>query len=81
MKSGLPYEFRTTVVPGLLDKNDFEAMGRAIKGASRWYLQNFKSDTGLVDDSFEQKPGYSAKEMKEFAAIGAKYVDRCKVRE
>ena len=80
IKSGLPYEFRTTVVPGLLAKGDFEAMGRVIKGAQKWYLQNFKSDTGLVDSSFETKPGYTAKEMAEFAAIGKKYVDLCQVR-
>lgn len=78
--SGLPYEFRTTVVPGLLDKEDFEAMGKSIKGARKWYLQNFKSDTGLVDGDFQEKPGYSAKEMAEFAAIGRKHVDLCEVR-
>ena len=80
INSGLPYEFRTTVVPGLLKKDDFEAMGKAIKGASKWYLQNFKSDTGLVDTGFEQKPGYSSKEMEEFAAIGRKHVGLCEVR-
>ncbi|MCX6794765.1 MAG: anaerobic ribonucleoside-triphosphate reductase activating protein [Candidatus Falkowbacteria bacterium] len=79
-RSGLPYEFRTTVVPGLLGKDDFEAMGQTIKGAQKWYLQNFKSDTGLVDDNFERQPGYTAKEMAEFAAIGKKYVDFCEVR-
>lgn len=80
MKSGLPYEFRTTVVPGLLAKADFEDMGRTIAGAERWYLQNFKSDTGLVDDSFQQRRGYTAREMAEFAAIGGKYVVSCEVR-
>lgn len=80
INSGLPYEFRTTVVPGLLEKPDFEEMGRAIKGAKKWYLQNFKSDTGLVDDNFKEKPGYTAKEMAEFAAIGKKYADLCEVR-
>lgn len=80
MESGLPYEFRTTVVPGLLHKDDFEAMGGAIEGAQKWYLQNFKSDTGLVDDNFHEKPGYTAKEMEEFAAIGKKHVALCEVR-
>ncbi len=80
IESGLPYEFRTTVVPGLLGKDDFEAMGRSIQGARKWYLQNFKSDTGLVDNDFREKSGYSSKEMAEFAAIGRKYVDFCEVR-
>ena len=56
MKSGLPYEFRTTVVPGLL-KKDFHEMGKIIQGADKWYLQAFKSDTDLVNQEyFGKKP-------------------------
>lgn len=78
--SGLPYEFRTTVVPGLLSSVDFEAMGRTIEGAGKWYLQNFKSDTELVDGNFRSQPSYSAKEMVSFAAIGRRHVGLCEVR-
>ncbi|MHB8904262.1 MAG: anaerobic ribonucleoside-triphosphate reductase activating protein, partial [Patescibacteria group bacterium] len=81
MASGLPYEFRTTVVPGLLDKEDFVAMGEAIQGARKWYLQFFKSDTDLVDSEYEAHPPYTSKEMAEFAKIGSKYVELCEVRE
>jgi len=80
IESGLPYEFRTTVVPGLLVKEDFHKMGEVIKGASKWYLQNFKSDTALVDNNFEKQKGYTAKDMDEFAAIGREYVKLCEVR-
>lgn len=80
MSSGLPYEFRTTVVPGLLVKDDFHKMGEIIKGAPKWYLQNFKSDTDLVDANFKAQKGYTAKEMAEFASIGREYVGLCEVR-
>ena len=80
MTSGLPYEFRTTVVPGLLDRKDFASMGEIIKGASKWYLQNFKSDTGLVNASYQSRAAYNNKDMEDFAAIGRKYVDLCEVR-
>lgn len=79
-ESGLPYEFRTTVVPGLLEKEDFQQMGILIKGATKWYLQNFKSDVDLVDSGFAGQRGYTSKEMEEFAVIGRKYVDLCEVR-
>jgi len=79
-ESGLPYEFRTTVVPGLLAKEDFHKMGEFIKGASKWYLQKFKSDTDLVDSSYAKQKGYSSKEMEEFAVIGREYVHLCEVR-
>jgi len=81
MTSGLPYEFRTTVVPGLLAKKDFTAMGRVIRGATSWYLQKFKSDTELVDFHYQAHQAYSNQEMAEFSVIGQKYVKRCKVRD
>lgn len=80
MKSGLPYEFRTTVVPGLLEKEDFHEMGKVIQGAGKWYLQAFKSDTDLVNREYFGKKAYTSKEMEEFAAIGRKYVKICEVR-
>jgi pyruvate formate lyase activating enzyme len=78
--SGLPYEFRTTVVPGLLEKDDFEEMGQMIKGAKKWYLQIFKSDTDLVNQDYYQKKSYTRKEMAEFVEIGRKYVSLCEFR-
>ncbi len=80
IKSGLPHEFRTTVVPGLLDKDDFKKMGELIVGAQRWYLQTFKSDTALVDmEYYGQKP-FTSHEMKEFASIGREAAGVCEVR-
>lgn len=80
MTSGLPYEFRTTVVPGLLTSADFAPMGRVIKGAKKWYLQSFKSDTDLVDVKYQKQAAYTTQEMATLAAIGRKYVDLCEVR-
>ncbi len=79
-ESGLPYEFRTTVVPGLLVEADFHKMGEIIKGKAKWYLQNFKSDTDLVDEKYKKQVGFSASDMQRFAAIGRQYVKLCEVR-
>lgn len=80
MESGVPYEFRTTCVPGFINKNSIEEMGKSIAGADKWYLQNFKSDTTLIDKSLYGKSGFTEKEMKEFAEIGRKYVKKCEIR-
>ena len=79
-QSGLPYEFRTTVVASLVEKKDIKKIGELIKGAKKWYLQNFKSDINLVDDSFEKHKPYSLKEMEEMRKIGETYVDFCDIR-
>jgi pyruvate formate lyase activating enzyme len=80
MESGLPYEFRTTVVPGLVEKKDIAKMGEMIKGARIWYLQQFKPDTELVDNKLRQTKPYSDEELKEMAKIAKKYVKKCVVR-
>jgi len=78
--SGLPYEFRTTLVPGLIEAADIAAMGQTIKGATKWYLQAFKSDTDLVDTNFRSQRSFSPKEMRSMAEIGRKYVQLCELR-
>ncbi|MDO8592934.1 MAG: anaerobic ribonucleoside-triphosphate reductase activating protein [bacterium] len=80
MASGLPYEFRTTVVPGLLDKDDIAAMGEIIKGADKWYLQKFKSDIDLLGENLRGRVPYNARQMNEMGTIGSKYVKICEVR-
>lgn len=80
INSGLPHEFRTTVVPGLLVVSDFEKMGEIIKGADAWYLQKFKSDVELVDRDLEKKAAFSSEEMLEMETIGRKFVKLCEVR-
>lgn len=80
IESGLPHEFRTTVVPGIHTKEDFQSMGELIRGADKWYLQFFKSDTDLVNREFEGKEKFTTKDMEEMAAIGKEFVKFCEVR-
>jgi pyruvate formate lyase activating enzyme len=80
-RQGVPYEFRTTCVPGFIDEAAIAKMGELIKGADKWYLQNFKSDTELINKLLEGKPGFTQTEMEKFAALGRKHVKQCEVRE
>jgi len=76
----LPYEFRTTIVPGLHEFIDIKKMGELISGADKWYLQQFKSDTGLVNSDFEGKNALNGEEMRKWASEGGKYVKQCVFR-
>ncbi|HTW96548.1 MAG TPA: anaerobic ribonucleoside-triphosphate reductase activating protein [Candidatus Methylomirabilis sp.] len=80
MQSRLPYEFRTTCVPGFINEQSIAEIGELIRGADKWYLQNFKSDAELIDNSLRGKPGFSLAEMESFAEIGRKFVKKCEVR-
>ena len=80
MRSGLPYEFRTTVVPALHQIEDIKKMGELIKGAGKWYLQKFKSNVNLVNEKFKGKKSYTGKEMIELKKIALKFVKYCEIR-
>lgn len=80
MNSGGGYEFRTTMVPGLQTKKDIKAMGQLIKGAAKWYLQKFHSNTDLVNSNLKNQRPYTDKEMREFKGVAEKYVKQCEIR-
>lgn len=79
-RSGLPYEFRTTVVPGLIGAEDIKAMGRLLKNADKWFLQRFKSDTRLVNPSFENASPYTAKDLEDMKRTAEHFVEFCGLR-
>jgi len=80
MNSGLPYEFRTTVVPELVDLADIAEIGKMITGAEKWYLQKFRSNTKLVNHDFEGMEAHTDKVMEKMREVGVKYVKKCGVR-
>ena len=48
LSGAVSYEFRTTVVREFHKREDFDSIGRWIKGAGRYYLQNFQDSGDLI---------------------------------
>ncbi len=77
LSNPVEYEFRTTVVKEYHTKEDFEAIGRWLSGAKKYYLQSF-ADSGDVI-----RPGLhpvEKKELEAFAAIARSHVPSVKIR-
>lgn len=62
--SKVDYEFRTTVVPGLLKRDDIVEIAKWIKGAKRYYLQQFRP-LNTFDKSYLEVEPYTLTEMEE----------------
>lgn len=71
--SNIEYEFRTTVVKSQLTIEDFEKIGKIIKGAKKYYLQKFLP-TKTLDESFLNQKTYSDEEFKAIAESLKKYI-------
>lgn len=71
---GLPYVFRTTVVPGLLDESDLLEMAAWLSGASCFQLQQFVPQN-TVDPAFLKVEPYAAEKLRLWAEELRPYFD------
>lgn len=77
LQGKVDYEFRTTVVQGEHTVDDIKSICETIKGAKKYFLQNF------VDSGDTIKSGLSAvstETMQQMCAISTNFVESCSVR-
>ena len=77
MNGGTDYELRTTVVDELHELADFDAIGKWIAGARRYFLQSF-TDRDTVPFGNLHAP--SAEKLRQYADIAARYVPDTRLR-
>ena len=77
LESNIPYEFRTTVVKGIHAPEEFEEIGRLLKGCRAYYLQGFRESESMVGEGCR---AFSAGEMEEMAELAGRYIDRVELR-
>jgi len=75
------YEFRTTVVPTIIQKEDIPEIGEMVGGARLFALQQFVNSIPLVDEKFQEMPPYPKETLLEMAKEMEKYVDKVEVRD
>lgn len=79
MKSGISYEFRTTLVGSLLEADDVMSIGRMIKGASLYVLQKFVSSKH-VDSTYATGKSIPDEDVAKLISDLRTLVDRCITR-
>lgn len=77
LSDAVPYEFRTTVVLEFHQRSDFESIGRWIKGAKRYYLQQFVDSGDLIQEGLH---GYNKEIMEQALEVVGKYVQTAEIR-
>ena len=78
-KSKVNYEFRITVVPRLITKEDLAVIGQLLRGSKKLVLQQFVPNDTL-DKEYEKIKPYSLDKIEKFAEIMRKYVKNTSVR-
>ncbi|MDD4661940.1 MAG: anaerobic ribonucleoside-triphosphate reductase activating protein [Candidatus Pacebacteria bacterium] len=63
--SGIDYEFRTTIVPQIHTLEDIKEIAKQISPAKKFFVQNFRNDKDLLDNSFKDVVPFSDAELNE----------------
>jgi pyruvate formate lyase activating enzyme len=75
------YEFRTTVIQEFHNELEFERLLDSIKGAKRYFIQNFRSKSGCLDVDFERFHGFSDEQLEFMMQVALEKVAFCGVRK
>ena len=77
LKNNVDYEFRTTVVKEFHEVDDFKEIGKWIKGAKRYFLQNFEDHGTCIEEGLNPVEKDDLTQMKN---VVESYVDCVQIR-
>lgn len=82
MNCGIEYEFRTTLVKGIHEKDDMLKMAKELKGAKAYFLQSYKDSDRIISKVKNGKTydSFSIEELNSFAKIIKEYVPSVIIR-
>lgn len=80
INSDLEYEFRTTVVPGLHDREEIEKIAQQIEGAENYFIQNFRPVNTLAPELRDQR-SFAPSELQELKAAAEKHLKNVQIRD
>ncbi|HBB36541.1 MAG: Pyruvate-formate lyase-activating enzyme [Candidatus Moranbacteria bacterium GW2011_GWC1_45_18] len=78
--SGIDYEFRTTVVPGLHKESDFASIRKWLEGAKKYVLQAFEDKGKILDPRLKKKTKGKRMDLEKIAKNIEKYFGKVEVR-
>jgi pyruvate formate lyase activating enzyme len=81
MTSGLDYEFRTTVAPTLHTEEDIIEIAKEIRGAKRYYLQQFRPGEKVLSQEYRSINPYPAEFLQVLRDKIKGDFEICEVRE
>lgn len=79
-ESNINYEYRTTVVKGMLTPEDILAIGKWLAGGKAYYLQSFVSSNKLLDPAFQERKTYTPDELTAMEQSIREYFEKTGVR-
>lgn len=80
IESGLDYEFRTTYVKGIHDLKSSAGIGKLIKGAGHYYIQNFRPGK-TINPTLSSQNSFTDSELEILKKNIKHYVQNVEIRQ
>ena len=80
MNSGIDYEFRTTLIPDVIDETEIEKIGLEIMGAKNYFLQQFQCSEKAIDKKYRTMNSLSKEKVESLKKIAEKFVENVGIR-
>jgi len=80
VKKMVDYEFRTTLVPGLVEGKEILAIAQWISPAKKYILQNFSNVVPLIDESLKDRKPFEREYLENLKDKVETYFDVCRIR-
>ena len=80
INNGIDHEFRTTILPNIHDENEVKKIAEWIKGAKRYFLQQFRPVDTTIDPAYRQLNPHSPEELRKFKNIIKEYIPKVAIR-
>ena len=77
-RGGIDYEFRTTVIPGIIEARDLEEIAKLLVGSKRYVIQQFRPEKNLYPE-YSEIELYSRSELEGFRALVSPYFADCRI--
>ncbi|HHT46661.1 MAG TPA: anaerobic ribonucleoside-triphosphate reductase activating protein [Firmicutes bacterium] len=78
--NSIDQEFRTTVVPGLLNENDILSIARLIAGSKKYVLQQFRPGASLIDPALSDVKLFYREQVARVADSCKEYIQEVQLR-
>ncbi len=79
LEGDIPYEFRTTCVPGLVEEEDIRLLCEQVRGAQSWMLQQFVPQHAM-DEGVQTIVPHCPERLESFAALARNHVQNVGIR-
>lgn len=79
LQSGIPHEFRTTVISSRLSDDDILSIAREIRGAERYILQKYQAGH-ILEESYDKETGLSDEDFQRIKTRIGKTVKQIRMR-